>query len=336
MVTSPGRRGEDRRAGEEWNEELISHTSAHMIPKQREMDSVVESIYTAMEKNEHMHSTLLVLCGDHGMNDGGNHGGSSAGETSPALTFISPKLKDKIMARSEPPVRSNEFQYYSSVEQSDITPTLAGLVGVPIPLNSLGVFIPDFLDMWDSGMSQSSALFGKGCSDLAHLDTDRLNILLQNARQILRIVQATFPRHSFDLQSTSTDCGKEDLSDVEQLQCDWRNAMALVEDENAEHDKVVAALYKFLRRAQDIMSGTAANYKVNMLITGSILAAIAALTAFALAFESLRSSGLTGLFLSLVVLGNGAIMFASSFVEEEQQFWYWITSAWMAYVHVRL
>ena len=112
--------------------------------------------------------------------------------------------------------------------------------------------------------------------------------------------------------------------------------MALVQDETAEHDQVEAALYKFLRRAQDIMSGTAANYKVNMLITGSVIAAMAALTAFALSFQSLRSSGLTGLFLVLVVLGNGAIMFASSFIEEEQQFWYWTTSAWMVYVHIRL
>lgn len=123
-----------------------------MIPKQREMDSIVEEIYSAMKREKYMHSTLLVLCGDHGMNDGGNHGGSSPGETSPALTFISPKLKKKIVAQSDPPVPSGEFQYYNSVEQSDITPTLAGLTGVPIPLNSLGVFIPEFLDMWDSGI----------------------------------------------------------------------------------------------------------------------------------------------------------------------------------------
>lgn len=178
--------------------------------------------------------------------------------------------------------------------------------------------------------------FLRAPTDSANADTDRLNILLQNTRQILRIVRATFPKHSFDFQSTSTICEKEDPSEVEELQCDWRNAMALVQDETAEHDQVEAALYKFLRRAQDIMSGTAANYKVNMLITGSVIAAMAALTAFALSFQSLRSSGLTGLFLVLVVLGNGAIMFASSFIEEEQQFWYWTTSAWMAYVHIRL
>lgn len=126
-----------------------------MIPKQKEMDGIVETIYNAMLSEAHLDSTLLVLLGDHGMNEAGNHGGSSAGETSPALTFISPKLKThaenaELEARDSP-IEAEEFEYYRTVEQSDITPTLAGLLGVSIPLNSLGVFIPEFLGLWDSG-----------------------------------------------------------------------------------------------------------------------------------------------------------------------------------------
>src|SRR5690606_10794930 len=68
-------------------------TSPHMVAKQREMDGIIRQIYTAMESEEHLRSTLLVFCGDHGMNDAGNHGASSAGETSPALVFISPHLR---------------------------------------------------------------------------------------------------------------------------------------------------------------------------------------------------------------------------------------------------
>jgi ethanolaminephosphotransferase len=122
-----------------------------MIPKQKEMDSIVEDIFTAMQGKEHLQSTLLVLCGDHGMNEAGNHGGSSAGETSPALTFISPKLKNHIASIESTSWNADEYEYFQTVEQSDITPTLAKLLGVPIPLNSLGVFIPAFLDMWESG-----------------------------------------------------------------------------------------------------------------------------------------------------------------------------------------
>ena len=90
------------------------------------------------------------------MNEAGNHGGSSAGETSPALLFMSPKF-ERLGGRRESPMEpSGDMQYYQTVEQADIAPTLAGLLGIPIPLNSLGVFIPDFLEMWDHGMRSSS------------------------------------------------------------------------------------------------------------------------------------------------------------------------------------
>lgn len=120
-----------------------------MLPKQREMDDIVKQIYEALESKNHLKSTLLVLCGDHGMNDAGNHGGSAAGETSPALVFMSPKLKE-ISPGTVCPSTSPEaqFQYYSVVEQSDVAPTLAGLLGFPIPMNNLGVFIPELLRFW--------------------------------------------------------------------------------------------------------------------------------------------------------------------------------------------
>lgn len=86
------------------------------------------------------------------MNDAGNHGGSAEGETSPALVFLSPKFqaisegKDCPMILAEP-----GFEYYKKVEQSDIAPTLAGLLGFPVPLNNLGVFIPELLSFWPEG-----------------------------------------------------------------------------------------------------------------------------------------------------------------------------------------
>jgi ethanolaminephosphotransferase len=67
--------------------------SPNMLPKQQEMDDIVKTIYEAIDSLPHLEDTLLVLAGDHGMNSAGNHGGSAAGETSPALVFISPKLR---------------------------------------------------------------------------------------------------------------------------------------------------------------------------------------------------------------------------------------------------
>ena len=123
-----------------------------MLPKQNEMDEVVRTIYEAIESQDYLASTLIVLCGDHGMNDAGNHGGSTTGETSPALVFLSPKLQETYKGVVSPVEDLHEdFQYYTTVEQSDIVPTMAILLGLPIPLNNLGVFIPRFLDLWPSG-----------------------------------------------------------------------------------------------------------------------------------------------------------------------------------------
>ena len=125
-----------------------------MVPKQREMDGIISHIYKAIESQDHLKSTLFVVCGDHGMNDAGNHGASSPGETSPALLFISPKLKGLQEWPQEAPLPDTEnFQFYSTVEQSDLAPTLAALLGFPIPKNSLGALIPEFLSIWAKSKS---------------------------------------------------------------------------------------------------------------------------------------------------------------------------------------
>lgn len=130
-----------------------------MRSKQQEMDSIVSQVYAAIEREEHLQSTLFVLCGDHGMNEAGNHGGSSAGETSAALLFLSPKLQKRGEQRESPVEPVDELEYYRKIGQSDITPTLAGLLGLPISLNNLGVFIPELLVMWEHGMVTLRLIF---------------------------------------------------------------------------------------------------------------------------------------------------------------------------------
>jgi ethanolaminephosphotransferase len=86
------------------------------------------------------------------MNDAGNHGGSAPGETSPALVFVSPKLKTIAPKLEVPAPFQEDFQYYTTIEQSDIAPTLGALLGFPVPRNNLGAFIPDFLPFWPNSM----------------------------------------------------------------------------------------------------------------------------------------------------------------------------------------
>ena len=70
---------------------LAGPNSPLVQPKLNEMDKIVELIYkTAVRQDlERNISTLIVLCGDHGMSDGGSHGGSSSAETTTPLVFMS-------------------------------------------------------------------------------------------------------------------------------------------------------------------------------------------------------------------------------------------------------
>jgi len=115
------------------------------------MDGIIQQIYKAMEESEHLQSSLLLISGDHGMNEAGNHGGSTEGEVSTALVFVSPKFRGVFDGFDSPAQGSDKLHFYDVVEQSDIAPTLAVLLGFPIPRNSLGILIPRLLELWSYG-----------------------------------------------------------------------------------------------------------------------------------------------------------------------------------------
>ncbi|KAK5997425.1 GPI ethanolamine phosphate transferase 2 [Cladobotryum mycophilum] len=292
--------------------------STHMPAKQREMDGIVRQIFQALESNDHLGSTLLVMCGDHGMNDAGNHGASSPGETSPALVFISPKLKGIATSFSAPAQPKNEFDYYSMVEQSDINPTLAALLGFPISKNNLGAFIPEFLPFWSSS-------------------GDKVQILIRNARQILHVVTAAFGSELFDRQTDVDPCTLES-TEVNELACEWHKisekASSLASSKEVDESWLMATS-KWIRKAQDLMSSMASNYDMPRLIIGQGLAIVAVLAGVAgLFFQAAGSFG-PMIPLLLVTLSYGPMMYASSYVEEEHHFWYWSSTLWVAYLGSR-
>lgn len=83
----------------------------------------------------------------------GNHGGSSKSETSTSFLFMSsqfehPQARVDIRAMVEPyrdAHNQEEYQYYKTVRQVDLVPTLSLLMGLPIPKNNVGKLIPELL-----------------------------------------------------------------------------------------------------------------------------------------------------------------------------------------------
>jgi GPI ethanolamine phosphate transferase 3 subunit O len=102
-----------------------------MTAKLQQMDGVLRDIVSALEDD-----TLLVIMGDHGMDSKGDHGGESDDEVEAALWMYSKKGG---FGRTNPDfVTPPHTAKERPVNQIDIVPTLALLLGLPIPFNNLG------------------------------------------------------------------------------------------------------------------------------------------------------------------------------------------------------
>lgn len=102
-----------------------------MTDKLKQMDGVFRRIIETLDDD-----TLLVVMGDHGMDVKGDHGGESDDEVQAALWMYSKRgiFGRKDEASLQPPATAKE-RY---VNQIDLVPTLALLLGLPIPFNNLG------------------------------------------------------------------------------------------------------------------------------------------------------------------------------------------------------
>lgn len=286
-----------------------------MPGKLREMDSIVHILWEEVlakdvdrcSPDDAQCGTLLVLLGDHGMNEVGNHGGSSELETSTVLLLASNKL-------------DGHAADVTTVDQVDLVPTLAVVLGVPIPLNSLGAVIPQLLS-----------------GDLG--DPQRLAAYRRNAEQLMRVLQS-YPVF-WDNSTGGAAC--EDASLLHDMYLRVLSAHDELSDNarDAELEEQFAHLLQCFK-ALFINLLTAAD--THGMVTGEFLVFFSALLAIALAAYCLVPPGLspTRLRMSLLVgfrcwhewlevaaFGLVFVLFlvsmlTSSFVEEEHRVWYFL------------
>ncbi|KAM8939108.1 GPI ethanolamine phosphate transferase 2, catalytic subunit [Pelodytes ibericus] len=160
---------------------------SHLVgPKLFEMDIVLKKIHTSLMSKEEDGSvpSLIVVCGDHGMSETGSHGGSSDEEVQTPLVLISSAFERKSGAAKLP----------DTIQQTDLAPTLAIGLGLPISRNNLGILIHPVVEQ--NTMREQLRFF--------HLNGHQLCILL-----------------SENIQASDKDAGVEQFKKAENSHGNW-------------------------------------------------------------------------------------------------------------------
>ncbi|XP_034651982.1 GPI ethanolamine phosphate transferase 2 [Drosophila subobscura] len=110
----------------------IGHVEGNASPKvQHKLKEMDEALQKILE-HRNFPNYLVLLTGDHGMAEGGGHGGNTPAETLVPLYLYSKNC-------SRPSSGSKRYN------QIDLAPTLAVLLSVEIPSQSIGCLIPEML-----------------------------------------------------------------------------------------------------------------------------------------------------------------------------------------------
>ncbi|XP_068944714.1 GPI ethanolamine phosphate transferase 3 isoform X6 [Petaurus breviceps papuanus] len=152
-----------------------------MAKKLNQMDQMLQTLVEQLEND-----TLLVVAGDHGMTETGDHGGDSKSEVMAALFLYSPL---PLFPRA--PLKDPEV-----VPQVNLVPTLALLLGLPIPFGNIGEVMVDLFSREGDAQPLATAL---AQASAYHL----------NAQQVSRFL------HAYSL--ASQDLPPEELQRLQNL-----------------------------------------------------------------------------------------------------------------------
>lgn len=94
----------------------------------------------------------------------------------------------------------------------------------------------------------------------------------------------------------------------------------------------VAEVIQYLKLAQGSLSNAGSKYAMSRLYLGVGIALLALLISLRACSLLIADDSSTRYWMLSLALLFGSMMFASSYVEEEQHFWYWMLSGWLGWL----
>ncbi|XP_058550999.1 GPI ethanolamine phosphate transferase 3 isoform X2 [Neofelis nebulosa] len=214
-----------------------------MAKKLSQMDQVIQGLVDRLEND-----TLLVVIGDHGMTMTGDHGGDSELEISAALFLYSPTALFPSALPQEPEI----------VPQINLVPTLALLLGLPIPFGNIGEVMVELFSVVEDPQPHSSAL---AQASALHL----------NAQQVSRFLH-TYSAAAQDLQ----------IKELHRLQnlfskasADYQRLLQSPQGAEAALQTVITELQQFLRGVRAMCIESWARFSLVRMAGGAALMAAA-------------------------------------------------------------
>ncbi|XP_062535293.1 GPI ethanolamine phosphate transferase 3-like [Armigeres subalbatus] len=178
-----------------------------MTRKLNEMDVLIRNVTEQMDDE-----TTLIVIGDHGMTQTGDHGGESSDEVD-ALFFM--------YSKGSPLLPQGYDEHVTEIQQIDLVPLLSTLLGVPVPYSNLGQInfqlIPDtkldtflkyqlaLLHLWQNARQiqnyfQQYAESNRGTFTVDQLDDFDNKFLMLTQRVNTVYTEAAFQSFSKDLR----------------------------------------------------------------------------------------------------------------------------------------
>ncbi|XP_061658133.1 GPI ethanolamine phosphate transferase 3 isoform X2 [Syngnathoides biaculeatus] len=217
-----------------------------MADKLIQMDGVVRSVIEHVQND-----TLLVVMGDHGMTDTGDHGGESQKETDATLFLYS-----SVPFFPTPPLQTEP----NVVPQTDLVPTLALLLGVPIPYSNVGQVL---LSLFPPHGPAQDAVAGPS----------QLEALWINAKQVNRFLE-TYSFMAKDIPPETVALLKDQFVNLSS------QYLTFIKDGHSSSPELSVALQAYLTSVRDTCQATWARFNPLKMTAGLIILALACLMCF--------------------------------------------------------